>query len=93
LHARAQRRTHQLEEVQCVRATSYDLVIIPQRDDASQHQQATDGGIQHKLERRVDAILAAPRAEQQVGRDQHHFPENVEQEEVGREKHAQDAAL
>src|SRR2546428_6420636 len=68
-------------------------MIVANRDNACQHEQATNGCIQHKLEGCIDTTLATPTANQEIGRYQHHFPENVEQEEVGGEKDADDAAL
>ena len=59
--------------------------------DGDQHQQAPRHREEEELDRRVDPPLAAPDADQQVHRDQHHFPEDVEQEEVVGEQRAEHA--
>ena len=69
------------------------MVIVAQRDDAGQHQEATYRSIQHELECRVNTAVAAPAADQEIGRYQHHFPENIEEEEVCRQEDANDATL
>ncbi len=51
-------------------------------EDGDQHQQAAGHGVEEELDRRVDPPLAAPDADQEVHRDQHDLPEDVEEEEV-----------
>jgi hypothetical protein len=53
-----------------------------QGDDADQHEQAAGQGVDEELDRRVHPPLAAEGADQEVGRDQHGLPEDVEQEQV-----------
>jgi hypothetical protein len=55
-------------------------------DDTGQHEQRAQHGVDHVFQRRVDAPLAAPRADQQVRGDQHALPEEVEQDEVERDE-------
>ena len=69
------------------------LVNDAQRDDAHQHEQAAHGGVEHKLDSGVDAARAAPTADQEIGRDEHHFPEDIEQKQIRREEDAQHACL
>ena len=57
-------------------------------DHRRQHQDAAERRVEHELDRRVDAPLAAPDADEQEHRDQHRFPEDVEQEQVLREERA-----
>ena len=47
--------------------------------------------VQEKLDRRIFAARAAPDADEEIHRQQHHFPEDVEQEEVERQKRADHA--
>ena len=55
---------------------------IHEIDDGGEHQDAAERRVQHELERRVDAALAAPDADDEEHRDQHRLPEQVEQEQV-----------
>jgi len=59
--------------------------------DGDQHQQAPRHGEQEELDRRVDPPLAAPDPDQQVHRDQHDLPEDVEEEEVPGQERAEHA--
>jgi hypothetical protein len=58
------------------------LVREGRGQDRHQHQQRADERVQHELHRRVDAVRAAPDADDQVHRDQDQLPEDVEEEEV-----------
>ena len=64
-----------------------------QSDDGHQHQYRSDHGIEDKLHRRVNAPLSAPNPNQEVHRDEHHFPKNVKQKEVQRGENADHAAF
>ncbi len=59
--------------------------------DGDQHQQAPRHGEEEKLDGRIDLSFAAPDADQQIHRDEHDLPEDVEEEEVMGEKRAEDA--
>ena len=93
LYGRIKLAIEQRGQVECIVAPGCLLVKIPQGDDACQHQQAAQRGIEHELEGRVNTSLSAPTADQEIGRNQHHFPENIEEEEVGGEEDADDAAF
>ena len=69
------------------------LQRVNEIDHRGQHQDAAEGGVEHELERRVDAPLAAPDADDQEHRDQHRFPEHVEQEQVLRHEGSQHREL
>ncbi len=60
-------------------------------EDADQHQQAAGHGEEEELDRGVDPPLAAPDPDEQVHRDQHDLPEDVEEEEVPGEQRAEHA--
>ena len=62
-----------------------------QREDRQQHQQPTALGEQEELDSRMHPTLVAPDRHQEIHRDQHDFPEEEEQEKVGRQEHADDA--
>ena len=64
-----------------------------QQQDRNQHQHAADQRVQKELDRRVFASRPAPDADQEVHRQQHHFPEHIEQEEVERQEDAQHAGF
>ena len=70
------------------------LLLRPdQVDHRRQHQDAAERGVEDELDRGVDAPLAAPDADDQEHRDQHRFPEHVEQEQVLRQEGAQHREL
>ena len=59
--------------------------------DGHQHQQRADERVEDELDRRVDAVGAAPDADDQVHRHQDDFPEDVEEEHVQGQEDAQHA--
>ena len=64
-----------------------------QRQNSQQHDHGTYEGVQEKLNRGIQAPVAAPHADQEIHRHKHHFPEHIEQEEIERHKNAQHAHL
>ena len=83
-------------EVEGARPTSPPwrrLVGERRREDRDQHQQRADERVQDELDRRVDAVRAAPDPDDQVHRDEDDLPEDVEQEQVEGEEHADHADL
>jgi hypothetical protein len=58
------------------------------RHDGDQHQHRAEQRVEEELERRVDAPLAAPHADDDVHRDQAAFEEDVEQHDVERAEDA-----
>ena len=75
----------------CSGVSSSQVAVEVQHQDGDQHQHAAEQRVQEELDRRVFAPRAAPDADQEVHRQQHHFPEHVEQEEVERQEDAQHA--
>ena len=53
-----------------------------QPEDRHQHQERPEHRVDEELDRRVEPALAAPDPDDEVHRDQHHFPHHVEQEQV-----------
>ena len=51
-------------------------------DDGGKHQHRTGHRVQEEFDRRVDAALVAPDADQKIHRHQANFPEHIKQEEV-----------
>ena len=64
---------------------------IVKRQNRQQHQHRAGQRVEEELDRRVQPAVAAPDADQEVHRHQHHFPEQVEQEEIERHENAQHA--
>ena len=62
-------------------------------EDRDDHQQRADHRVDDELDRRVEPPLAAPDADDEVHRDQHHLPEDVEEEQVERDERAEHAGL
>jgi hypothetical protein len=61
--------------------------------DREEHQEAARHGEEEELHGGVDAAGAAPDADDEVHRHQHHFPENVEKRQVQRDEAAEHARL
>ena len=76
-------------EVQNLEAAAGLVIQVQQRN---QHQQRTEQRVQEELDRRIDAVRAAPHADDEEHRDQHGFPEHIEQHGIQRRKHAIDQA-
>ena len=57
--------------------------------DGDEHQQGADQGVDHELDRGVDAACATPDPDDQVHRDQADLPEDVEEEQVERHEDAE----
>src|SRR5207244_5939957 len=67
--------------------------IEVQRQDRQQHDYRSRQGVQKKFDGCVQPAVASPRSDQEVHRNEHHFPENVEEEEVERDEDADHAGL
>ena len=63
------------------------------RQDRKQHQHRTCQRVQEEFDRRIEPPLAAPDADQEIHRHEHHFPENVEEHEIERHENAEHARL
>jgi hypothetical protein len=57
--------------------------------DGDQHEERANHRVDEELHARVDTTLAAPDADDEVHRHEHHFPHHVEQEEIQRHEHAE----
>src|SRR2546427_62349 len=61
--------------------TRLRVVREVQREDAEQHHDAADERVEEELDRRVEAVRAAPDADEEIHRLQDHFPEQEEEQE------------
>src|SRR5438128_10348405 len=86
LHIAIELARHEVSDFQRVGSARCFLVEVAKGDDASQHEQAASRCKEHKFESGINTALASPTANQEVGWDQHHFPEDVEEEEVSGQK-------
>ncbi len=58
-----------------------------------EHQDRAEHRIQHELQRGINAAAVSPDADQEIHRDQHHFPEQKEQEQIERNENADHSGL
>ena len=60
----------------------------PHRHDGEQHQKRAQQRVKEKLEGCIDAVLAAPDADDQEHRDEAAFEEQIEEQKIERAEHA-----
>ena len=87
LHRQRQLRAVEIRERER-RDAGRRLERIHEVDHRREHQDAAERRVEHELERRVDPPLAAPDPDDEEERDQHRLPEQVEEEQILREKRA-----
>ncbi len=91
------RRRHELEELDVVGREHAAVDRLARREPEPQqrdeHQQRPDERVDDELRRRIDAVLRAPDADDEVHRDQRELEEDVEEHHVERREHARHAAL
>ena len=94
LHLRRELQAVEVEQVEAREPRRARLGIGPrQADDGDEHQDAPRHGVEHELDGGVDAPLVAPDPDEEVHRDEHRVPEDVEQEQVDRDEHAEHGGL
>ena len=87
-------RAAQRDQVECAGpGAGCRLVAKGGSEDRHKHQQRADQCVEDELDRGVDAIGATPDADDQIHRNQHDLPEDVEEEEVEREEDAEHPCL
>ena len=64
---------------------------VVEPNDADEHQDRASHRVEDEFDGGVNAAVVAPDADEQVHRDEHHFPEEEEEEKVEREEDAYDA--
>src|SRR5207253_8908520 len=57
-------------------------------EDGDQHREAADDRVDQEFEGGVDAAALAPDPDQEVERNQHRLPEDIEEDEVERQENA-----
>src|SRR5579864_1863956 len=55
---------------------------VEEPQNADEHQNGAEHRVQNEFQRRVDFTSMTPDADQEVHRDEHHFPKNEEEEKV-----------
>src|SRR5690606_3618743 len=83
-------RAEQLEIIECVVA-GIGAVNEIEAKYRKQHKQAARLCKNEELERGVSPVLMPPDADEKIHGDQHHFPEEVKQEEVHGQEDAGDS--
>ena len=87
-------RAPQRQQVECpCPGAGCGLVAEGGGKDRHEHQERTDERVEDELDRGVDAVGAAPDADDQVHRHEHDLPEDVEEEEVERQEDAEHSRL
>ena len=61
--------------------------------NCQQHEHTAQQGIEEKLNRSVFAARPTPDTNQEIHRQQHHFPKHIEEKKVERHKYAQHACF
>ena len=59
-----------------------------QGDDADQHQQRSDRGVDEEFDRCVDASFSAPNSDEKEHRHQRRLEEQVKEQEIKRDEHS-----
>src|SRR5687768_5743177 len=60
-------------------STGLSFMKVVQEYDGYKHQQTAGNRVQEKFHRSVDTVWPAPDSNQEIHRNQHHFPEQVKQ--------------
>ena len=81
-----------LRDVERIHAR-HAVVVKVECEDPQQHHDAADEGVEEELDRRIQPAVAAPDADEEVHRHEHHFPKQEEQEEIEAHKRADHARL
>src|SRR6202521_3590759 len=58
------------------------------REDGDQHREAAEDGVDQEFERGVDPTALAPDPDEEIERNQHGLPEDIEEDEVQRQEDA-----
>ena len=79
----------QLDDVECPHVAAAEV----EHQDRDQHQDTSHQRVEEELDGRVFLSRSAPDADQEVHRQQHDFPKDVEQEEVQSQKDSEHPCL
>ena len=83
---------HQLDEVERMPAVGQRIVEV-KRQDSEQHQDGAGQRIEKELDGGIKLARPTPHANDEVHRNQHDFPEHVEEEEIERHENAEHPRL
>ena len=70
------------------RLASHDVV---HHQDGDEHEQRAEEGVNEELDGGIHPARTTPCPDEEIHRDEHDFPEHIEQEHVERDKHAEHA--
>ena len=85
-HLMARESSRQLFAIQ-----TRKIAVEIKHQHGDQHQHTAEQRVEKELDGRILFARSAPNADQEIHRQQHHFPEHVEQEEIQRDENAQHA--
>ena len=74
-------------------AVEMHVRLVHQVQNRDQHEKRSNHREQHELDGGVNLAAMSPNADQEVHRNQHHFPEHVEQEQIDRKQRAEQPGL
>src|SRR5258708_32765127 len=63
------------------------------REDGQEHDDGTGQCVEEEFDGGIEAAVATPDGDEEIHGDEHHFPENVEEEEIKRNEDADHAGL
>ena len=62
-----------------------------ENENRHEHEQRAEERIDEKLDGCIEPVIAAPDPDDEIHRDEHHFPHHVEEEEIERDEHTDHA--
>jgi hypothetical protein len=83
---RSDRHLQDFENAECVRVEIY-------RQDGQEHDDRTGERVEEELDGGIEAALAAPDADEEIHRNEHYFPKDVEEHEIERHEDTKHAGL
>ena len=92
LHAFAQAQAVEIEQVEAGRSVR-SRMSPGQADDGDEHQHAAGHRIEDELDGGINPPLVSPDPDEEVHRDEHRIPEDVEEEQIDRDEHAEHGGL
>ena len=79
-------------QIERERAGDFAVIEINEKN-RDEHQQAADHCVDKKFQRRINAARTAPDADDEIHRNEHRFPEDVEEQQVEAGEHAHHAGF
>src|SRR5215212_3146805 len=91
-HLPGSQRISQSDEIERSRADLRGVNVI-KPDDGDQHQKRAEHRVNKKLDRRIDAVFAAPDTNQEKQRNQGSLEKQVENQQIQRNENANHRAF